>query len=85
MAHEPEHANAAAEPPWYQYARKAVITAASLAVVAASSLIISLTADSDGGMTITGTEKLRLVIAVATALGGTYATFRVPNDYGGHR
>lgn len=77
--------HAATEPTWYQYARKALITAASLAIVVASSLIISLTPDSDDGTAISGTEWLRLVIAVATALGGTYATFKVPNDYGGRR
>jgi hypothetical protein len=80
MTTDPQQA-AAPVPPWYQYARKAVITASSLAIVVASSLIISLTPDSDSGTTVSGTEWLRLV---ATALGGTYATYKVPNDYGRH-
>jgi cytosine/uracil/thiamine/allantoin permease len=83
MTTDPQQA-AAPVPPWYQYARKAVITASSLAIVVASSLIISLTPDSDSGTTVSGTEWLWLVIAVATALGGTYATYKVPNDYGRH-
>jgi hypothetical protein len=71
-----------AAPPWWQYARKAVVTGASLGLVALSSLVISLTAGSDEGTHVSTTEWVRLGIAVLTAIVGTGAAYKVPNNYG---
>lgn len=69
-------------PPWYVYARKALIAGASLGVVALSSLVISLLPDSDGGAAVTTIEWVRLGIAVLSGVAGTTLTYKVPNDYG---
>lgn len=69
-------------PPWYRYAAKAVTAFAALALVALGSLVVSLQDDSPGGSSVTTLEWVRLAIAVAGALAGPYAVYKIPNDYG---
>lgn len=66
---------------WVEYAKKTAVALLAGALAVVGSLIIAVTAGSDGGASITAPEWLQAAWVGLSALGGAFGVYQARNAY----